>query len=84
MSLSFAYEAGRGRGVARHTSSGSNESELDAYRSRGHDYLSRLATRIHNSAPLSDRVAYFERNTYRGANGTSVRDAVAGAIANHI
>lgn len=60
-----------------------NESELTAYRAGGHDYLTDLATRIHNSAPYRDESPYFGRNLYRGPDGTSYREAVAAAIVDH-
>lgn len=60
-----------------------DESEVAAYRAGGHEHLSRLARRIHNSAPYRDESAYFARNLYRGDDGHRYRDEVAVAIAQH-
>lgn len=58
-----------------------NESELEAYRLGGHDYLSDLATRIHNSAPYLANSRYFTRDLYRGPEGAMYRKVVADAVA---
>lgn len=60
-----------------------DESEVSGYRKNGHDHLSRLARRIHNSAPYREESAYFSRDLYRGADGRRYRDEVTVAIAQH-
>ncbi|MBF4512486.1 hypothetical protein ITJ66_08290 [Plantibacter sp. VKM Ac-2885] len=57
--------------------------ELAAYRSGGHDALSDLARRVHNSAPYRAESPFFSRNLYRGPYGEAYRSAVATAIADH-
>lgn len=59
------------------------ESEATSYRAGGHQYLSELATGIHNSAPYREESQYFARNLYRGAEGREYRDRVGRAIADH-
>jgi hypothetical protein len=60
-----------------------DETELEAYRAGGHDALTDLARRVHNSAPYRPESPFFERNLYRGADGEAYRSAVATAIAEH-
>lgn len=60
-----------------------DESELAAYRTGGHDYLSQLAERVRDSAPYSEKSPYYERDLRRGPEGKAYRDAVSAAIVNH-
>ncbi len=60
-----------------------DESELAAYRAGGHDYLSELATRIHDSGPYQQESPYHRRDLYRGPDGKEFRAAVSAAIVNH-
>ncbi|HEU5129988.1 MAG TPA: hypothetical protein VFU12_18555 [Glycomyces sp.] len=60
-----------------------DESELADYRTGGHDYLSGLASRIHDSAPYTETSPYHERDLYRRPDGRAYRDAVTGAIIEH-
>lgn len=60
-----------------------NATELKAHRLGGHDYLSDLATRIHNSAPYAENSRFFARDLYRGDDRARFRKAVADALANH-
>jgi hypothetical protein len=60
-----------------------DESELAAYRTGGHDYLSQLAQRVRDSAPYSEKSPYYERDLRRGPDGKAYRDAVSAAIVNH-
>lgn len=61
-----------------------SDSEIEAHRAGGHDYLTGLARGIHNSAPYRQESAYYSRNLYRAAGGTALRDAVTAAITHHI
>ena len=60
-----------------------DDSELAAYRTGGHDYLSGLAQRIHNSAPYTEKSPYHRRDLFRGPGGREYREAVSAAIVNH-
>lgn len=60
-----------------------DDAEVAEYRAGGHDYLSRLAERIHNSAPYTEKSPYHARNLYRGPDGKEYRGAVSAAIVNH-
>ena len=60
-----------------------DDTESEAYRRGGHDYLSGLARRIHNSAPYAQTSRFYGRDLYRGPGGTRYREAVAVAIADH-
>ncbi|MFT3861943.1 hypothetical protein [Micropruina sp.] len=60
-----------------------SDAELKAYRLGGHDYLSDLATRIHNSAPYLEKSRFFSRDLYRGPDGPQYRRAVHDALAGH-
>lgn len=60
-----------------------DESELAAYRTGGHDYLSQLAERVRDSAPYSEKSPYYERDLRRGPDGRKYREAVSAAIVNH-
>ena len=60
-----------------------NDSELADFRSGGHDAITRLARRIHNSAPYREESPYYLRNLYRGDGGQEHRKAVGAAIVNH-
>lgn len=60
-----------------------DESEVEAYRAGGHDYVSDLAMRIHNSAPYSEKSPYHSRDLYRGPDARAYREAVGAAIVNH-
>ncbi|MFI5427523.1 hypothetical protein [Aeromicrobium sp. UC242_57] len=60
-----------------------DDSEVKAYRARGHNYLSALARRIHDSAPYQEESPYYPRNLYRQPGGTQYREAVTTAIVNH-
>jgi len=57
--------------------------EVEAYRARGHAYLSDLARHIHESAPYSAASPYHERDLNRGPDGATYRAAVTTAIAAH-
>lgn len=60
-----------------------DESEMEGYRTGGHDYLSQLAKRIHNSAPYKEESPYHQRDLFRGQDGKKYREAVTAAIVNH-
>jgi hypothetical protein len=60
-----------------------DDAEAAEYRTGGHDYLSRLAERIHNSGPYRKESPYHARNLYRGPDGKELREAVSAAIVNH-
>ncbi|WP_157537247.1 hypothetical protein [Nocardioides sp. Root190] len=60
-----------------------DESELTAYRTGGHDYLSALARAIHDSAPYDEASAYHARNLYRQPGAKELRATVGAAIVNH-
>lgn len=60
-----------------------NDTEIEAYRLGGHDYLSDFAARIHNSAPATESSRFFSRDLYRGPDGPQYRRAVADAVADH-
>lgn len=60
-----------------------DESEIEAYRAGGHDYLSALAMRIHNSAPYTEKSPYHSRDLFRGPEAKAYREAVGAAIVNH-
>lgn len=57
--------------------------EAEAYRLGGHDYLSDLAVRIHNSAPYTQTSRFLARDLYRGPDAAQYRKAVAEAVTNH-
>lgn len=59
------------------------ESEVKAYRSGGHAYLSDLASRIHNSCPYLPKSPYYARDLNGAADGQSIRDEFTAAIVNH-
>jgi hypothetical protein len=60
-----------------------DESELESYRTGGHDYLSELAHRIHDSGPYREESPYFTRDLYRTTDGPALRAEVSAAIADH-
>jgi hypothetical protein len=60
-----------------------DESEVEAYRAGGHDYLTGLAMRIHDSAPYSEKSPYYPRDLFRGPDARKYREAVGAAIVNH-
>ncbi|GAB1508431.1 hypothetical protein JCM33774_04720 [Actinophytocola sp. KF-1] len=60
-----------------------DESEVAAYRAGGHDYLSDLARRIHDSGPYREESPYHRRDLFRGPDGKEFRAAVSAAIVNH-
>lgn len=60
-----------------------DESEVEAYRTGGHDYISKLARRIHDGSPHKEESPFYQRGLYRGSDSKSYRDAVAAAIVNH-
>jgi hypothetical protein len=60
-----------------------DDAELAAYRSGGHDYLTSLARRIHDSAPYREDSPYHSRNLFRQPGGKQLREAVGAAIVNH-
>lgn len=60
-----------------------DETELEAYRAGGHEYLSRLADRINQGSPHRETSELYARNLYRTDDAKSYRDAVAAAIVNH-
>lgn len=60
-----------------------DKSEREAYLAAGHDYLSELATRIHNSAPYKKDSSFYKRDLYRGPAGKKYRSDVSAAIVNH-
>lgn len=57
--------------------------EVAAYRDGGHDYLSRLATKINNKGPHLEDSPYRERNLLGGADEKIYRAALDRAIINH-
>lgn len=59
-----------------------DESEVAEYRAGGHDYLTRLAERIHNSAPYTSESPYHDRDLHQRPDGPT-RDEVSAAIVNH-
>lgn len=60
-----------------------DDSELEAYRDGGHEYLSHLARRIHDDSPHRETSEWYPRNVYRGPDGKALRDEVSAAIVNH-
>ncbi|WP_147918134.1 hypothetical protein [Ruania zhangjianzhongii] len=60
-----------------------DESECEAYRTGGRDYLSDLAMRMHNSSPFQEKSPYYARDLYRGPDGTRYRREVSAAVADH-
>lgn len=60
-----------------------DDTESEAYRLGGRDYLSDLAARIHNSAPYAQTSRFFARDLYRGPDGAQYRRAVVDAVADH-
>ncbi|NYV74968.1 hypothetical protein [Streptomyces sp. UH6] len=60
-------------------------SEREAYSKGGHEYLRRLARKIHMSAPYTPDSPYFARDLYRrgGEPGRDYRSEVTSAIAHH-
>jgi hypothetical protein len=60
-----------------------SDTEVDAFHAGGHDYLSELAGRIHDSGPYREESAYFVRDLYRGPDGSEHRRAVGVAIGDH-
>ncbi|ACQ79371.1 hypothetical protein Bcav_1111 [Beutenbergia cavernae DSM 12333] len=61
-----------------------SESELEAYRVGGHDYLSQLARKIHDGSPHREDSTFYPRNLYRDPETSrAFRDEVSAAIVNH-
>lgn len=60
-----------------------DESECEAYRTGGHDYLSDLAMRIQNSSAFLAQSPYYPRDLYRSTDGKRYRREVSAAIADH-
>lgn len=60
-----------------------DDSELEAYRAGGHDYISELATRINDDGPHREQSPFRSRDLYRGPDAGAYKDAVAAAIVNH-
>lgn len=60
-----------------------DEPELADYRTHGHDALTRLARRIHDSAPYTESSPYRARDLYQGPGGSALRDAVSAATVEH-
>lgn len=60
-----------------------DDSEREAYRARGRDYISRLAHRIHDGSPHRKESAFRQRDLLQGPDRASYRDAVTRAVVNH-
>lgn len=60
-----------------------SDAEHTTYLAGGHDALSDLAGRVHNSAPYRSESPFFSRDLYRSADGAQYREAVSAAIADH-
>ncbi|SDH88373.1 hypothetical protein [Agrococcus jejuensis] len=60
-----------------------DDAERRAYAEGGHDAMTRLAQRIHHSAPYREDSRFHARDLHRGEDGRAWRDAVGGAIAEH-
>jgi hypothetical protein len=60
-----------------------DDAELEVYRAGGHEALTELARRIHDSAPYRDESPYYTRNLYRGPDAKAYRTAVTAAVVNH-
>ena len=60
-----------------------DQTETDAYRTGGHNYVSDLAKRIDKSGPHTEESPYFRRDLYRGPDRAMLSKSFAAAIVNH-
>ncbi|MFT4299765.1 MAG: hypothetical protein QM597_09050 [Aeromicrobium sp.] len=60
-----------------------DETEVEAYRTEGHEYVDRLARRVHDGSPHLTDSPWYARNLLRGPDAKQLRDEVTAAIVNH-